>query len=169
MNIYAISDCPEKSARWMVDKHCCKMGTEAVQLLCTTFHKQGIKAPYLPTHHNHPNRLWVEKSYDNCQWLIEHAHVIFDEYTARYGRIHKSQAVLEWCEDNFHRLSFDSFDLTPFAVAIAEDKECRKLLHFESLSTIEKYKAYYYFDKQHIANWKRNKPDWYAPEYFVKN
>jgi hypothetical protein len=139
---------------------------ESCQLLCTAYHEQGIQAPYKPSHKNHPSSLWTRASYDNFQWLIAHAHAISDEYTARYGKIHKSQAVLDWCEDNVFKLGFDSFDLTPFAIAISEDSICRTLPEFESLSATEKYKAYCFFDKQHIASWKRNRPDWYNEEYF---
>lgn len=159
MNIYTLSECPDQSARWLVDKHM-KMLLESCQLLCTTYHEQNIKAPYRPTHANHPSRLWVKRSYDNFQWLIAHAHAIANEYTERYKKIHKSQAVLEWCEDHAHLLGFDSYDLTPFAIAIADDCECRKLPNFESLSTIEKYKFYYKIDKKHLHQWKRNKPNW---------
>lgn len=136
------------------------MGLEAVQLLCTTYHEQGVVSPYRSTHKNHPSRLWTGASYDNFQWVIAHAHAIFDEYKARYGKIHKSLSVLEWCEDNAHKLSFDSYDLTDFAIAIADDCECRKLPEFESLSSIEKYRVFYKYDKKHLHAWKRNKPDW---------
>lgn len=160
MNIFTISECPDQAARWLVDKHCVKQILESCQLLCTTYHEQNIEAPYRPTHANHPSRLWVKSSYDNFQWLIAHAHAIANEYTERYKKIHKSQAVLEWCEDHAHLLGFDSYDLTPFAIAIADDCECRKLPNFESLSTIEKYRFYYKLDKKHLHQWKRNKPTW---------
>jgi len=160
MNIFATSKCPDQSARWLVNKHCSKMGLESVQLLCTAYHEQGIEAPYKPSHRLHPSSIWTRASWDNFQWLIAHAHAIFDEYTARYGKIHKSQAVLEWCEDHAHLLGFDSWDLTPFAIAIADDCECRKLSNFESLSAIDKYRQYIILDKKHIHAWKRNKPDW---------
>lgn len=169
MNIFFLSDNPDQAARWLVNSHISKMGLEATQCLCTAYHEQNIDAPYRPSHRNHPTAIWIRSSYDNFMWTLEHAHAIFNEYTARYGKIHKSQAVLEWCEDNVSKLSFDSYDLTPFAIAISEDAECRKSSNFESLSAVEKYRSYYFFDKQHLAQWKRNKPDWYNPEYFNKN
>jgi hypothetical protein len=160
MNIFSTSNDPDQSARWLVDKHCVKQGLESVQLLCTAYHEQGIEAPYKSSHRSHPSSIWTRTSWDNFQWLIAHAHAIFDEYTARYGKIHKSQAVLEWCEDHAHLLGFDDFDLKPFAIAIAGDCECRKLPNFESLSATEKYIKYIILDKKHIHAWKRNKPDW---------
>lgn len=166
MNIFSTSEDPDQSARWLVDKHCVKMLLETTQLLCTAYHLQGIEAPYKQSHRNHLSSLWARASWDNFQWLIAHGHGIADEYTARYGKVHKSQAVLEWCEDHAHLLGFDSCDLTPFAIAISGDCVCRTLPEFESLSATEKYKAYCFFDKQHIAIWKRNKPYWYNKEYF---
>lgn len=166
MNLFSTSECPDQSARWLVDRHVSKMGLEATQCLCTAYHEQGVESPYRSSHRNHPTSIWIRKSYDNFQWAIAHAHAIFDEYTARYGKIHKSQAILDWCEDNVSKLGFDSFDLTPFAIAISEDSICRKLPEFELLPVTEKYRAYCFFDKQHIASWKRNKPDWYNGEYF---
>lgn len=160
MNIFFLSDDPNQAARWLVDRHITKMGMEATQMLCTAYHEQGVEAPYRPSHRNHPSSIWCRESFDNFQWLVGHAYTIFDEYTARYGKIHKSQAVLEWCEDNIHKLSFDSYDLTSFAIAISEDSECRKLTNFESLTAIDKYRAYYLFDKKHLHQWKRNRPDW---------
>lgn len=160
MQIFFTHSSPSQAAMWLCDKHVLKQGLESVQLLCTAFHEQGIEAPYRSSHVKHPSSIWTRASYDNFQWLIAHAHSIFDEYTARYGKIHKSQAVLDWCEDNAYQLSFDTFDLTPFAIAISDDCECRKLPDFESMSAIEKYRAYVKLDKAHIHAWKRNKPHW---------
>jgi hypothetical protein len=160
VNIFFLSDCPDQSAKWLVDRHVLKQGLESVQLLCTAYHEQGIKAPYKSSHRNHPSSIWCRSSYDNFQWLIAHAYGIFDEYTARYGNIHKSQSVLEWCEDNVYKMSFDSYNLTSFAIAISEDCECRKLSNFESLSAVEKYRSYYRLDKKHLHQWKRNRPEW---------
>jgi hypothetical protein len=159
MNIIATSNCPDQSARWLVDAHM-KLGLEATQCLCTAYHEQGIEAPYRPSHRNHPTAKWIRASYDNFQWTIAHGHAIFNEYTARYEKIHKSQAVLDWCEDNVSKLGFDSFDLTPFAIAISEDSICRTLPEFESLHATEKYVRYVQYDKRHLHAWKRNKPWW---------
>ena len=166
MNIFTTSPDAFQSAQWLCDRHVCKQIIESVQMLCTAFHEQGIEAPYRPSHTRHPSSIWTRLSYDNFQWLIAHAHGISEEYTARYGKVHKSKAVLDWCEDHAHLLGFDLRDLTKFAIAIADDMLCRKHPSFESLSPTDKYKAYCFFDKQHIASWKRNKPHWYNKEYF---
>jgi hypothetical protein len=160
MNIFSTSSDPDQSARWLVDRHVLKQGLELVQMLCTTYHLQGIQAPYKPTHPKHPSNIWIRASYNNFQWAIAHGHAIFNEYTARYGKIHKSQAVLDWCEDNVSKLGFDSFSLTPFAIAISEDSICRTLPEFDESDPIMAYRYYVKFDKAHLHAWKRNKPEW---------
>jgi hypothetical protein len=160
MNIFCLSDCPYQSAKWLVDKHVVKQILESCQLLCTAFHLQGVDAPYRSTHKNHPSSIWTRTSKENTQWLIEHSHGISDEYTARYGKTHKSKSVLEWCCDNFKKLTFDSHDLTPFAIAISSDSICRTLPEFNENDPINAYRLYYKHDKKHIHTWKRNKPDW---------
>ena len=160
MNIFTTTECPDQSARCLVDRHVIKQGLESTQMLCTAYNIQGIESPYKTCHINHPSSKWTRASRDNFQWLIEHAYSIFDEYTARYSKIHKSQAVLEWCKTNLNLLKFDFHSLTPFAVAIANDKICRTLPEFDSLSTTDKYRKYILLDKKHIHAWKRNRPDW---------
>ena len=160
MNIFSTSSDPDQSARWLVDRHVLKQGLELVQMLCTTYHLQGLQAPYKPTHPKHPSNIWIRASYNNFQWAIAHGHAIFNEYTARYGKIHKSQVVLDWCEDNVFKLGFDSFDLTPFAIAISEDSICRTLPEFDVNDPIMAYRYYVKFDKAHVHAWKQNKPYW---------
>jgi Pyrimidine dimer DNA glycosylase len=160
MNIFTIDDNPVQAAKWLVDKHISKMLLESCQIFCTNYHLQGTEAPYKPSHKNHPSTAWSRTSYDNFLWLLEHSYAIAAEYTERYGRRHKSEDVLDWIESNMWRLSFDSNDLTPFAIAISEDSICRTLKNFDQLSVVEKYRLYYKYDKQHIHQWKQNKPEW---------
>ena len=139
-------------------------------MLCTAYHEQGIDAPYRPSHRNHPSSIWTRQSFDNFQWLIEHAYGISDEYTARYGKIHKSLEVLKWCEDHIHKLSFNSYDLTKFAIAISPDSICRTLPEFNEDDPVLCYRLYYFFDKAHLASWKNQDPPyWYNKGYFTSS
>jgi hypothetical protein len=63
------------------------------------------------------------------------------------GREHFTKTFIEWCRGNTSASIIPEGDLTPFAVAISESMNCRKVKGFESLSTIEKYKLYYKLDK----------------------
>lgn len=159
MNIFFLSDDPQQSARWLVDKHM-KMLLETCQMLCTTYHLQGIEAPYRKTHVEHPSTKWVRASSDNFLWAIEHAYAISKEYTERYGKIHKSLAVLDWCELNSWRLGFDTKDLQPFAIAIKDSAICRTLPEFDTNDVVNCYRLFYKYDKSHLHFWKQNKPEW---------
>lgn len=160
MNIFAIDNDPVQSAKWQVNKHVTKMLLEHCQMLCTAYHLQGIDAPYKKTHENHPSSKWIRSSYDNFLWAIEHAYATAREYTDRYGKRHKSEDVLDWCEENSWRLGFDSTNLQPFAIAIKEDMICRSLPEFDKSDPVKCYRLYYIHDKKHIHQWKQNKPEW---------
>ena len=160
MNIFVLSECPVQAARWYCDKHCIKQILELSQILCAAYHCQGIAAPYKLTHKNHPSTIFARTSCLNFEWTIEHAKVLCDEYTARYNKRHASQDVIEWCAKNSHDLSFDQYDQTDFAIAIAPEMKCRQVEGFEQMSAVEKYRWYYRLDKAHILKYKRNRPDW---------
>lgn len=160
MNIFSTSTCPEQSARWCVDKHVVKMPTETAQLLCAAYWGQNIEAPMKKTHFNHPSSIFTRASCLNYEWVIEHGKALCDEYTARYGRRHASQDVIEWCDKNSYKLLFDKFDMTDFAVAIASEMKCRQVEGFDNLDPVMKYRYYYKIDKVHLHQWKRNKPNW---------
>ena len=51
----------------------------------------------------------------------------------------------------------------PTAVAISEDAACRSAIpNFDSLSVVDRYRAYYIYDKSYIASWKdREPPMWW--------
>lgn len=167
MNIFFLDNCPVQSAKWLVNSHM-KMLLEFCQMGCTAYHLQNVEAPYKSSHINHPSSRWLRASYDNFLWGIEHAYAIANEYTERYGKRHKSEDVLDWIESNMWQLSFDSNHLTPYAIAISDDSICRTLPEFNQVDTVGKYRAYYFFDKSHLAAWKNenNKPHWYNQEYF---
>jgi hypothetical protein len=160
MNIFFLHEQPEQAARWYCDKHCIKQILELSQILCSAYHIQGMNAPYKLTHKNHPSTVWSRTSCLNYEWTIKHGMTLCDEYTARYGRKHASQNVIEWCDKNSHNLKFDNFDQTEFAVAINSDMLCRQVVGFDQMSVVDKYRFYYKLDKVHLHDWKRNKPFW---------
>lgn len=69
MNIFALDQCPVKSAQLLNDKHVVKMCLESAQILCTVHRGFGLDAPYRPTHKRHPCMLWVAESHGNYIWL----------------------------------------------------------------------------------------------------
>ena len=55
---------------------------------------------YKSTHKNHPSAVWARANRENYIWLQRHLTALGDEYTRRYGRVHKtiqkhSQSLLE--------------------------------------------------------------------------
>ena len=118
MNIFALSSDPHEAARWAIDKHVIKMVLETAQILSTVSWRYGVEAPYRPTHAQHPCTLWAGETIANWHWLLEHGLALADEYARRYGREHKSRAVIEWAALHGGRPA--EGDLTPFAQAMPD-------------------------------------------------
>ena len=90
MQIFVTSKSPEACARVLDDKRVVKMVLESAQLLSTAMHLHGdTRAPYKPTHVNHPCSIWVRENINNYGWLLQHFLYLNYEYTQRFGRTHK--------------------------------------------------------------------------------
>ena len=153
MNAFILDDDPKLAAQYHCDKHCVKMILETAQLLCSVFHLQGIEAPYRLTHKNHPCSVWARESKENFLWLCELGDALDEEYTNRYGKIHKSGLIIDWCKNNINKLSFPQDEMTPFAQAMPDD-----CMHPDA---VHAYRTYYMQEKRHIAQWKNETPYWY--------
>ncbi len=152
MNIFVLDDNPVKAAYMMCDKHVVKMILESNQMLSTVAHTHGHMAPYRSTHANHPCTRWAGESLANWQWLIAHSRALCEEYTRRYGKIHKSQAVTEWAEAL--DIVLPDIGLTPFPLAMPDQ--------YKTADPVESYRRYYAGEKSGFANWKTgNVPDWW--------
>jgi hypothetical protein len=74
---------------------------ETAQLLSTAHNElDGGQIAYKSTHKNHPSAVWARANRENYTWLQRHLMALGDEYTRRYGRVHKtiqthSQSLLE--------------------------------------------------------------------------
>ena len=156
MNIFFLSNDPYEAAKWCVDRHVTKIVIEGAQVICNVFHAQGLSAPYKQTHKNHPISLWVGKSRGNFDWVLDHAYGLSDEYTLRYGKIHKTLAVLDWCRENAHRLVFECDKLMKFPQAMPDE--------YRREDSVAAYRAYYIEGKKHLHKWKLNRPHWIPVE-----
>lgn len=153
MNLFYLDEDHRKNAEYHVNAHSHKMLLESMQLVCTTFHLQDIDAPYKPSHKNHPSSFWTRQSRENFQWVIDYASSLSDEYTHRYGKVHKSTAVLQWAIQNMHRLVFPRQGFTEFALAMPDE--------YKTSCPIISYRNYYRDGKSHLHAWKnRDKPEW---------
>lgn len=153
MNIFVLDADPALAAQYQCDKHVVKMILETAQLLCSVF-ENGL-APYRKTHYNHPCSKWARASGANFDWLVEHALALSDEYELRYGRVHKSREVIEWCRDNKPQMTGD---ITPFPLAMPDE--------YKTDNVVDSYRLYYIKEKGHFAKWNKNRkpPIWWPPE-----
>lgn len=160
MNLFVLDNDFDKCAEYHVDRHVGKMLLEATQLLCTTFHINGVTAPYKPSHNNHPCAVFTRESKENFDWVIQYAFALAKEFIYRYDKVHKSSEVLGWCMKNKHLLTFPKQSLTPFALAMPDQ--------YKTNDPVESYRNYYFFGKGHLAAWKgRAIPFWYNDKYFI--
>lgn len=152
MNIFILHEDPKESAKMMCDKHVVKMILESNQMLCTVAKAYGCDTPYRSTHAKHPCTIWVGESIQNWNWLIKHSRALCKEYTARYGRIHKSQAVTKWAESL--NITLPDISQTPFKLAMPSE--------YKTNDPVESYRNYYIGAKARFAKWKLgNIPSWW--------
>jgi hypothetical protein len=115
------------------------------------------KIPYKSTHLNHPSVVWASESSFNFLWLCNLGFELANQYTLRYGKSHKSLAVIE---DSMKSLSdmilfFDSMDPTMFALAMPEE--------LQGFDPVQSYRSYYKLHKADIAKWEKgvSTPKWF--------
>ena len=152
MNIFAVNKDPKIAAQELCDKHVVKMILESAQMLCAVYDKGT--APYKRAFYNHPCTIWARESQENYEWLLDHATAMCEEYTKRYGKIHKAQAIILWCFMHYKSLSLPRIGLTPFAQAMPEE--------YKNKCAIIAYRAYYNGEKASFAKWsKTDQPAWF--------
>lgn len=157
MNIFVIDQDITECARAHVDKHVVKMILETTQLLNNAMivGDANYTPVYKPTHKNHPCSLWACESLDNFQWLLTLGLALCEEYTYRYCKTHKCQAILESFKIPSAILKLPKVGMTPFKLCMPDT--------YKVEDAVESYRNYYRGDKAYIAKWtKRNQPNWWA-------
>ena len=151
MNIFYLDENLELNARHHVDKHVVKMITEQNQLLSSVHLLNGSKAPYKLTHKNHPCAVWARESLYNYVWLCYSTLALCKEYTYRYGKIHKGEAVANW-----HLLHLPKIQ----NIGLTERPKCMDK-RYKRDTVIESYREYYIVGKAHLHSWKKREyPEW---------
>jgi hypothetical protein len=154
MNIFYIHPDPIISAQQLADDHIRKMQIESAQMCCTAHWAIGNEAPYKRAHYNHPSTRWTRESIQHYRWLVQHGLEICKEFTKRYGKPHKTQAVLEWCRDNEPNIPDNGFTPPP---------QCMPDVYKNS-DAIKAYRRFYILDKVGVKGLKWNKlnnvPEW---------
>jgi len=91
MNLFYLSRDPVEAARMQCDRHVVKMILETAQMLSTAhIELDGNQVAYKATHKNHPSTVWVRSSATAYQWAFTHMMALGEEYTRRYGKVHKT-------------------------------------------------------------------------------
>lgn len=180
MNIFSLDFCPIASAQMQCDKHVVKMCTESAQMLSTAhrvldgtmlvanvngrkrklWHHPDLDCDsllYKVAHLNHPCSIWTRETNNNYNWHYVHWKALCDEYTYRYGKVHKSWRELS------HILEYPPANiatgwLKPRPLTIGEQQP-------DDVSRpVQAYRRFY-MDKQKRFKMEWNKgrprPDWF--------
>jgi len=146
VNIFYLAHDPVSCAKLHCDKHVVKMILEYAQLMSTAHDEAGTWAApmYKPTHRNHPCAKWVRESENNYTWLYCLFIALCDEYTHRYGKVHKTDIKLRDLLRSPPPGSGEYFTQPPQAMPDECRREC----------SVEAYRAYYREHKTDIATYK---------------
>jgi hypothetical protein len=148
MNIFVLDENPELAAYYLCDEHIVKMCLETAQILSTV-----SGGPYKSTHANHPCTIWARSGSDNYRWLVSHGLAIGCEYTARFGKEHKSAEVIRAICEPPPTVPPGS---TPFALAMPDQFRVPG-------DAVASYRRYY--KSKSFATWKRSpRPFWWPEE-----
>ena len=144
MNIFYLHEHPQLAASYVYDKHKVKMILESAQMLCTAHHVfgNGDNVPYKQAHLNHPSTIWVRESKHHYYWLYEHMLALGEEYTKRYGKVHKS---ITKCKDVLAKLPGGIFN-----VGFEEPPQCMPDEYKVKGDSVAAYWNYYENEKYKI-------------------
>ena len=144
MNVFYLDRNPKIAAQMHCDKHVVKMVLEYAQILSTAHRvidghgaadREGL---YQIAHKNHPSTAWARSSRGNYNWLSDLWGYLGDEYTHRYGKIHASQALIEWCADNMPDIPDKPMTKMPQCMPDEFKQEC----------SVSAYRHFYNVDKR---------------------
>ena len=182
MNVFYLSEDPQLCAKWSVDSHCVKMILESAQLLSTAHRildgtqyieektlangrKRNVQRWRLPdqregilysaTHVNHPCAIWVRTNQNNYAWAWQYLKEHCDEYTHRYGKIHKveSSGLLKQLDP-----IPDNINMSDYKTIVPSAMDPKYII---SEDPILNYRNYYKYGKAHLHKWKnREAPQW---------
>jgi hypothetical protein len=186
MNIFILDNDPIIAAQLQCDKHVPKMVVESAQMLSTAHRvldgkltrkpsKSGktmvkywdlyegqddLEAEmlyYKAVHVGHPCTVWTMESNSNYNWHYQHFIALCEEYTYRYGKLHKTARDLASALYSTPRNIPDG-PLTPFPLAMKSNPEC-----FFWNDPVKSYRAFYQTKQNRFKMvWtKRPKPEWF--------
>jgi len=180
MNIFILDLDPVIAAQMQCDKHVVKMLLESAQMLSTAHRiidgngvrglsKSGKRSVlkwshptldevlYSAVHQNHPCTQWTMISKSNYQWHYAHFVALCDEYSYRYGKVHKTDGKLRDVL-KFNPKNIPDLDLTEFPLAMGDNPEC-KIIE----DPVKSYRKFYQTKQKRFKMlWTRRKvPSWF--------
>jgi len=193
MNIFVTDRDPAVAAQNLCDAHILKMIVESAQILCTAHWvgwsrildpppglrgrqlkdwlssqlSEDSRPPYSMTHASHPCAVWARHCWGNYVWLYKHALAMCSEYTRRWGKVHKTEAVIRWAGRFMPPIYEGSVPInftatTPFAVAMPEEFRVEG-------DPVQSYRNYYHGSKSRFAKWRHSPPPaWWSPHTYSK-
>lgn len=177
INIFYLHSNPKICAQWHVNKHVVSQLKESCQLLSTAHRvldgrlqigvsdigrkvKRWVlpsnldKILYSATHINHPSAIWCRQNKSNYKWLHSLLEELCNEYTFRYGKIHKCKQIGLVEALKQLPVSISKGNFTEPTPAMPEQYKIPD-------NSIDSYRKYYISEKQRMFSWKnRNIPEW---------
>jgi hypothetical protein len=180
MNLFYLDKDPVKAAQLQCDKHIVKMVVESAQMLSTahrmldgtlieTQTATGRKGRhyrladnreqlfYKAVHYHHPCTVWTMKSNNNYNWHWVHFAALCDEYTYRYGKVHKTDELLR---NALYQLpsNISVGPLCPLPLAMGAAPEC-----IDYSDPVGSYRNFYQTKQKRFKMvWtNREIPDWF--------
>jgi hypothetical protein len=155
MNIFVLDTNPKLAAEYHCDRHVVKMAVEYSQILSTVIHLTSSNKNqyvYKPTHKYHRCVIWASESLSHWEWLWRLGHNVGNEYTKRYGKIHRSTVVLRNLPVPNNLI--DHGWLRDQPLAMPEKYFCEDV--------VTAYRSFYLYEKSKFATWKYSKtPYWF--------
>lgn len=162
MNIFFLDKDPKLAAKYHCDKHVIKMILESAQLMSTAHFYLGYPVNtqkpglYKPAFEKHPCTKWVMESACQYDWLFSLFKELNEEYTFRYGKIHKCKELENKLKDLPGNILLNNWKDPPMAMP----DDCK----IEN-NVVESYRNYYIKYKAKMCKWKnREIPDWFKLE-----
>ena len=182
MNRFIIEDTPKECAMSHCDKHVPKMVVEEAQMLSTVHRmcdgeletrpsksgKRMVKYWRIPderedilykaVHMGHPCTVWAMQNEGNYRWAVQMLIALCDEYTHRYGKDHKTEALIPWLmipPTNINK----SLKLTQMPLAMGSNPEC-----IDHSDVKGSYRKFYQTkqDRFRMVWSKRPIPEWFV-------
>jgi hypothetical protein len=110
---------------------------------------------YAVAHANHPTTVWTRLNAATYQWHVTLAKALLAEYTHRYGRVAKAQALVDGLLSRTP-VGLPSGELVPPPLAMPDQYK-------DPADAVTSYRRFYAVEKARFARWT-GRP---APQWFV--